>query len=79
MVEKSLEEIRRIVDHYRKSADCEARKAFGVARYMNGGAHHRRSSDGIMEARTVEEVQKDATQGQKSEKSWNSRPFTNFG
>ena len=48
--------------YYRKSADIEARKSFGAAWYMNGGAHYRRSLDGIMEARMVEEVQKDATQ-----------------
>ena len=79
MVGRSLEEIQRIVDHYRKSADSEARKVFGAARYMNGGAHHRRSPDGIMKAQTVEEVRKDATQGRKPEESWKGRPFTNFG
>ena len=47
--------------YYRKSADSEARKSFGATQYMNGGAHYRRSLDGIMEARMVEGVQKDAT------------------
>ena len=46
---------------------------------MNGGAHYRRSLDGIMEARTVGEVQKDTTQGRKPEESWKGRPFMNFG
>ena len=32
-----------------------------------------------MEAQTVDEVQKDATQGQKLEKPWKGWPFTNFG
>ena len=68
-----------MVDHCRKLADSEARKSFGAARYMNGGAHYRRSPDGIIEARTVEGVQKDATQGRKPEKPWKDRPFTNFG
>ena len=46
---------------------------------MNGGAYYRRSSDGIMEARTVGGVQKDATQGRKPEEPWEGQPFTNFG
>ena len=68
----------RIVDHCRKSIDIEAQRAFGGARYVNGGAHYRRSPDGNMEARTVEGVQKDATQGRKPEKPWKGRSFTNF-
>ena len=32
MVGRSLEGIRRIVDHYRKSADSEVKRAFGAAR-----------------------------------------------
>ena len=46
---------------------------------MNEEARYQRSSDGIMEARTVEGVQKDATQGLKQEKHWKGQPFTNFG
>ena len=46
---------------------------------MNREAHCQRSLNGIMEARTVEGVQKDATQGRKPEKPWKSQPFTNFG
>ena len=65
MAGRSLKEIRRIVDHCRKSADSEVRRALGAVQYMNGGAHYRKSPDGIMEARTVEEVQKDAIQGRK--------------
>ena len=65
--------------YYRKSADNEAQRAFGAARYMNGGAQCRRSLDGIMEARMIEEVQKDAIQGRKSEEPWKGRPFSNFG
>ena len=38
-----------------------------------------RSPDGIMEARMVGGVRKDATQGQKLEEPWKGRPFTNFG
>ena len=45
---------------------------------MNGEAHCWRSSDGIIEARTVEGVQKDATQGRKPEKPRKDRLFTNF-
>ena len=45
---------------------------------MNGGAHYQRSPDGIMEARTVEGVQRDATQGRKPEEPWKGQPFTNF-
>ena len=73
------EGIRRIVDHCRKSTDIEAQRAFGAARYVNGGAYYRRSLDDNMEARPIEGVQKDATQGRKSEKPWKGRPFTNFG
>ena len=40
---------------------------------MNEEAHCRRSPDGVMEAQTIEGVQKDATQGRKSEKSWKGR------
>ena len=61
MAGRSLEEIQRIVDHYRESTDSEAQKAFGAARWMNEGAHCWRSPDGIMEARSVEGVQRDAT------------------
>ena len=46
---------------------------------MNGGAHYRRSLNGILQARTVGGVQKDATQGRKLEEPWKGRPFTNFG
>ena len=45
---------------------------------MNGGAHYRTSPDGIMEAQMVGRVQKDATQGRKSEEPWKGQPFTNF-
>ena len=45
---------------------------------MNGEAHYQRSPDGIIEARTVEEVQKDAIQDRKPEKPLKGRPFTNF-
>ena len=45
---------------------------------MNGGAHCRRSPDGIMEARTVGGVQKDIAQGQKPEEPMEGWPFTNF-
>ena len=58
MAGKSLEEIQRIVDHYRKSADIEAQRAFGAARYVNGGAYYRRSPDGNMEARMSREFRK---------------------
>ena len=79
MVGRSLEKIRIIVDHYKKSTDIEAQRAFGAARYMNGGAHYQRSPDGNMKARTVEGVQKDVAQGRKPEEPWKDRPFTNFG
>ena len=46
---------------------------------MNGEAHCQRSPDGIMEAQTIEGVQKDTTQGRKPEKSWKGWSFTNFG
>ena len=46
---------------------------------MNGGAHYRRSPDGIMEAQMFRIVQKDAIQGRKPEEPWKGRPFTNFG
>ena len=71
---RSLEGIRRIVDYCRRSADSEAQRAFGAARQMNGEAHCRRSS----EARTVEGVQRDATQGRKPKKPQKGRSFTNF-
>ena len=45
---------------------------------MNGGAYYWRSPNGIMEVRTVEGVQKDATQGQKPEKPWKGQSFTKF-
>ena len=45
---------------------------------MNREAHDWRSPDCIMEVRTVEGVQKDATQGQKLKKSWKGWLFTNF-
>ena len=46
---------------------------------MDGGAHYRRSPDGIMKARTVGGVQKDIAQGRKLEESMEGRPFMNFG
>ena len=45
---------------------------------MNGETHDWRSPDGIMEARTVGGVRKDATQGWKPEEPWKGQPFTNF-
>ena len=46
---------------------------------MNGGAHYQRNPDGILEAQTIEGVQRDTTQGRKSEEPWKGRSFTNFG
>ena len=46
---------------------------------MNGEAHDWRSPDGIMEARTVGGVWKDATQGWKPKEPWKGWPFMNFG
>ena len=45
---------------------------------MNGGAHYQRSPGSIMEARMVGEVQKDASQGRKSEEPRKGWPFMNF-
>ena len=35
---ESLEEIRRVVDYCRRSADSEAQRVFGAVRWMNEGA-----------------------------------------